>query len=341
MRRVLLSITTLCAVAWTGTAAQSPLADQLAREIAQTGAAVERVVPADQRTPAQTRLTRAKAALDAGRLHLALYELEGAFVMANAFAFVNEQTAVKTDEEFATKWRTAGEPKPKAAPAADAPALVRAMAASGTRRAPITYRAAMPYGQDAGVEAGLYYLGEARALTALADWVSALGWKREGSAPSIRSIQPELEAFDAEVTKAYENMTQTEHPTYIVVSVLIKRARTLNDNGDYPGALFEYLLARLRFGSLRKAAETPADEKTLADARAQLTAGVDHSVARVFVEMAEAALAGTDATQRRNAGFIVKDVLPAYHAALSRAKTTTTVATDPAVTVTLVRWPFT
>ena len=342
MKRFLIQVIALLAVAWTTTAAQNPLADQLAREIAQTGAAVERVVPQDQRAPAQTRIARAKAALDAGRLHLALYELEAAFVMANAFTFVNEQAAVKTDEQFATKWRTSGEPKPKATPPADAPALVRAMAASGARRAPITYRAAMPYGQDAGVEAGLYYLGEARALTMLSDWVSALPWKREGTPPPIRSIQPELDAFDAEVTKAYEGMTQAEHSTYIVVSVLIKRARTLNDNGDYPGALFEYLLARLRFASLRKATETPADEKALADARAQLPASVDHSIARVFVEMAEAALAGTDATQRRNAGFVLQDVLPAYHAALARAsKSTTTADADPDVTLTLVRWPFT
>ena len=342
MRRLTISLTTLCAaLAWAAAAAQSPLADQLAREIAQTAAAVERVVPQDQRAPAQTRISRAKAALDAGRFHLALYELEGAFVMANAFSFVNEQTGVTTDEAFATIWRTSGEPKPKGLPSADAPALVRAMAASGARRAPITYRAAMPYGQDAGVQAGLYYLGEARALTTLADWVSTLTWRREGPPPAIRSIRPELDAFDAEVTKAYENMAQTEHPTYIVVSVLIKRARTLNDNGDYAGALFEYLLARLRFASLRKAAEMPADEKALADARTQLPADVDHSIARVFVEMAEAAFAGSDATQRRNAGFIVQDVLPAYHAALARAKTTTVVVTDPDVTITLVRWPFT
>lgn len=341
MKPELASLLTIALLVLPGRAAQEPTRDALTRSIADTTALAERVVPQEQRQAAVTRLARAKAAADAGREHLALYELEGAFVMAHAFAFVSEQAAVKTDEQFAAAWKSAGEPQPRAATPRDSPAIVRAMAASGARRAPVTYRAALPYGQDAGVPAGLYYLGEARALAAFADFVSALAWKREGQAPAIRSIQPELVAFDREVTTAYENMMPAEHPTYIVVSVLIKRARSLNDNGDYAGALFEYLLARLRFGPLRKATETPADDKVISEARARLAGGTDHSIARVFVEMADTALAGEEPAPRRNAGFIAHDVLPAYHAALSRAPRDTTTAVDPDVTVTLVRWPFT
>lgn len=341
MKPALVSVLTIALFVSPGRAAQDPTRDALTRAIADTTALAERVVPQEQRQAAVTRLARAKAAAGAGHMHLALYELEGAFVMAHAFSFVSEQAAVKTDEEFAAIWKSTGEPRLRASTQRESPAIVRAMAASGARRAPVTYRAALPYGQDAGVPAGLYYLGEARALVAFADFASALAWKRDGEAPAIRSIQPELDAFDREVTTAYENMTPAEHSTYIVVSVLIKRARALNDNGDYAGALFEYLLARLRFGPLRKATETPADDKVISEARARLGRGIDHSVARVFVEMAETALAGEDAVPRRNAGFIVHDVLPAYHAALSRTSRDTTTAVDPDVTVTLVRWPFT
>lgn len=341
MRRALASVLTIGLLTLPGHAAQDRPRDILTRTIAETTALAERVVPQEQRQAAITRLTRAKFAADAGRLHLALYELEGAFVMAHAHAFATEKAAVKTDEEFAAIWKGAREPRAQTNARGDSPSLVTAMAASAARRAPTTYRAALPYGQDAGVAAGLYYLGEAQALASFGDFARGLPWKREGSATPIRSIQPELDAFDAEVTKAYENMTPAEHSTYIVVSVLLKRAKTFSDTGDHAGALFEYLLARLRFWPLRKTSATSADDAALGNARARLAADVDHSIARVFVEMAETALTTDDASQRRNAGVIVADVLPAYHAALTRASREATSAATPVVTVTLVRWPFT
>lgn len=341
MTRALVSGLAIAVFLLPGNATQEATRDTLTRTIAETTALAERVVPPEQREGTLARLARAKAAAGAGRLHLALYELEGAFVITNAHALASEKASVKTQEAFAAAWRDAGLPRPGPSASADSPSLVQAIAASAARRAPTTYRAAFPYGQDAGVEAGLYYLGEARALAAFADLVRTLPWKRERTAPSIRSIQSELDAFDTEVTKAYETMTPAEHSTYIIVSVLLKRARTLNDNGDHAGALFEYLLARLRYGPLRKSSETPADVKSLNAAQARLAVDVDHSIARVFVEMAETALATEDATLRRNAGFIIADVLPAYLAALKPHPRETTASVDPAVTITLVRWPFT
>ena len=341
MTRALVSGLAIAVFLSPGHATQEATRDRLTQTIAETTVLAERVVPPEQREGTLARLARAKAAAGAGRLHLALYELEGAFVMTNAQAFATEMAAVKTDAEFAAAWTSAGIPKARTDAAADSPNLVTAMASSATRRAPTTYRAALPYGQDAGVPAGLYYLGEAKALAAFADVVRALPWKREGSALPIHSIQSVLDAFDAEVTKAYESMTPADHSTYIVVSVLLKRARTLSDNGDHAGALFEYLLARLRFWALRKAGEIPVDDAALDAARARLPSGVDHSIARVFVEMAETALSGNDATQRRTAGAIIAEVLPAYHAAVTDASRKMTVAADPAVTITLVRWPFT
>ena len=131
MRRVLFAIVTFGAMAWAAAAAQSPAAEHLARQIAQTGADVGRAVPEDQRAGAQARLGRAKAALDAGRLHLALYELEGVFVLANAFAFASESAAVKTTDSFIARWKAEGEPKPRASAEADAPAMIRALGCLG------------------------------------------------------------------------------------------------------------------------------------------------------------------------------------------------------------------
>ena len=341
MRRVLFAIVTIVAMAWAAGAAQSPVVEQLARQMAQTGADVGRAVPEDQRAAAQARIGRAKAALDAGRQHLALYEFEGVFVLANAFAFANESAAVTTTDSFIARWKSEGEPKPRASAEADAPAVIRALVASAARRAPVTYRAALPYGQDAGVEAGIYYLGESRALAAFADFARTIPWIRSGAPAPIRAVGSDIDAFDAEVTNAYDRMTPAQHPTYIVVSVLLKRARALNDAGDHAGALFEYLLARLRFAPLRGAGDESIGVDALTAASARLTPDLDHSIARVFVEMAEAGLASQDSTLRRNAAAIVADVLPAYHAALRPETRSTTTAVDPAVTITLVRWPFT
>ena len=341
MRRVLFAIVTIVAMAWAAGAAQSPVVEQLARQMAQTGADVGRAVPEDQRAAAQARLGRAKAALDAGRQHLALYEFEGVFVLANAFAFANESAAVTTTDSFIARWKSEGEPKPRASAEADAPAVIRALVASAARRAPVTYRAALPYGQDAGVEAGIYYLGESRALAAFADFARTIPWTRSGAPAPIRAVGSDIDAFDAEVTNAYERMIPAQHPTYIVVSVLLKRARALNDAGDHAGALFEYLLARLRFAPLRGAGDESFGVDALTAASARLTPDLDHSIARVFVEMAEAGLASQDSTLQRNAAAIVADVLPAYHAALRPETRSTTTAVDPAVTITLVRWPFT
>ena len=314
--------------------AQDSVSDRLSREIAQVTGAAERVVPEEQRGPAMQRLARAKAAVDAGRLHLALYELEGAYVMTNAFAFANDNAAITSADDLAARWKAVGEPKPAGATSAASPALLQAFAGSAAARAPVTYRASLPYGQDAGVPAGLYYLGEARALAAFANFVRSLKWDRSGAVPDIRSILPELNAFESEVTTAYTRMTPADHPTYIVTSVLLKRARALNDAGEHAGALVEYLLARLRFAPLRgPVADPQVNTQLIADARKQLSAGVDHSIANLFLEMAEASA---------NASTILADVLPAYRAATSPvASTTTATAADPAVTITLVRWPFT
>ena len=342
MKRALSAIFLICGVASTAPSAQDAIADRLTREIVRISETAERVVPEDQRAPARQRLARAKASVEAGRLHLALYDIEGAFVMTEAFVAVREAAAVKTSEEFVAKWKATGEPRPRATTAASAPALWQALAGSAAARAPVTYRASLPYSQDDSVASGLYYLGEARALAGFAEFVRSLSWTRTGSPASLRSIAPELDTFEREVTSAYTRMAPADHPTYIITSVLLKRARVLDDAGEHAGALLEYLLARLRFAPLRGAVTVAAaDERGIADARARLTGGTDHSIAQLFVEMAQAGIASEDAALRRNAATILADILPAYHAATGRAMTTAATHADPAVTITLVRWPFT
>ncbi|RPJ79623.1 MAG: hypothetical protein EHM13_13195 [Acidobacteria bacterium] len=341
--RTLVGLLILTALA-VRTGATEEAADKgLSKEISRVQGEAVRVLPEDRRSAVVTRLERAAAAVDARRLYLALYELESAFEVTHAQAFAKKSATVKTPADCPVLWRSAGEPRIRGGAANRM--IVRALASSAESRAGPTYRASLPYAQDAGVAAGLYYLGESQAFVAFADFARSLAWPPAGQAPPLRSLAPELEALDAEVTRAYEQMTEEEHPTYVVTSVTLKRARTLNDSGKHAGALLEYLLARYRFAMLRPdaVAEAPRPQRLDVE-RARLDDGIDHSIARMFVEMAEAALASDDARTRRSATAIVEDVLPAYHAALREVRPQASVGDANAprvVTVTLVRWPFT
>ena len=110
------------------------------------------------------------------------------------------------------------------------------------------------------------------------------------------------------------------------------------------GALLRYLLAALRFSSLRITNPPPAAElkAALAKVEARLLApGVDHTIGRVFLESAQSDLAdhATDG-QAVTAAAVVSHVFPRYFAALEPARAQPPRAAARA-TVTLVRWPYT
>jgi hypothetical protein len=73
---------------------------------------------------------------------------------------------------------------------------------------------------------------------------------------------------------------------------------------------------------------------------AGLTAGVDHSLGRVFVEEAQEDLARHPDGGAAVAQAIADAVLPRYVAVLGNAPPAPPPVT-PKVTVTLVRWPYT
>jgi hypothetical protein len=323
-------------------APEQPPRAALAGELARVEALASRVIPADQRAGVETRLTRAKAALGAGRLHLAIFDLETVFTAAGGFDAAAQAATVKTLEGFEDRWRAAGEPSSASGPSTSRPVLIEALAASAEARAPVTYRAALPYARDAGVPAGLFYLGESRAMTAFAAFARALDWRPAGPAPPLRSIAGEIDTFEAEVTEAYETMDASQHTAYVVTSVALKRARALAGADHHAGALLEYLLARLRFAPIRGGPSSSADlPARVARARDTLAPDRDHSIALLFLELAETLGASGDDEPRRQAAAILDDVLPAYHAALGAPRPLTAPEPDPAVTVTLLRWPFT
>lgn len=337
MRRIALFL----AAAW-ALAPQANAPQGLAAEMDRIRAEASANTPEDQKAGPAARLERAKAALDAGRPLLALYLFEVPWESAKAWTFVTSSSAVTTPEAFAKKWTSTGEPRP--APGTrgkGAPVLIGAIASSAEARGPVTYFASRSYGEDSGLAGGLYYLGESHAVTQFAAMARTLDWPAQGPAPPLRSLAPELSALDSEMTTAYETMDRAGHSTYIVASAALKQARTLNDRGQYAGALLQYLLSRYVFAPLRGPAAREATAARIAEARAALPAGIDHSIAELFLQLAEEGLSGSAPAQRRGAAAALDDVLPAYRAAIAPPSTTTALSSAAEVTITLVRWPFT
>jgi hypothetical protein len=338
-------------VTFAGLFAQPPIQAQppaaavkaaVAAEIDRASAALEAAAPEQERAAPIARLQRARTALEAGRLYLAAYLTEAGWEGAKNWTFVKASSDITTAAAFLKKWTSMGEPRQAARPpAARRPVLVEAIAAVAEARGPITYHASRPYSEDSGLFGGLYYLSDAHAAMQFAALVRGWEWAPAGTPPPLRSIQNEIGALDVEMTTAYETMEKANHPTYISASAALKQARTLNDQGRFDGALFEYLLSRYLFASLRGPAAAPATTELVADARGSFAGPVDHSIAELFLQLADEALAGGSDAQRRNAAGVLEDVIPAYRRALAPASTTTTSAAPAPVTITLVRWPFT
>jgi hypothetical protein len=194
--------------------------------------------------------------------------------------------------------------------------------------------------------------------------------------PPLRGLEPELDALEGELLAAYRPPASIDrHREFIVASSLLKEARELDGAGLRYGALLRYLQAALESAPLRPAprpagknpieSESAGAESAGAESAAAKPAGdpavaarlrafeellfggeIDHSLGRLFLEIAHAGLeeppAGAGAAEAgpARAAAIADDILPRYLAALEPARPRAP-RPEPRVTVTLVRWPYT
>jgi hypothetical protein len=288
-------------------------ADLLSREIARVTAGAA-VIPTAQREGFTVRVGRARVAVADGRLMLALYELQAAWEMQDAFAFARE-SGITSAAAFEAHWKALGPPRGAPPDGRARPLLVEGLAQSSEGKASATYHASLPYAQDAGLEAGLYYLGESQAFHRFAAFARSLPIEA-GPAPPLRSIAAELTALEADVLDAYDKAQGDARTPFIGISVTLKLARTLEEQQRRPGALLQYLLARYRFGLTRTPdASADALRERLASADT-FARDVDHSLAWFFIELARASAASPAPPGPRAAAAILDDVLPAYRAAI-------------------------
>ena len=307
----------LVGVSVVGTAVLQDPGPRLSAEFTRLRSEAAQVLPASDAPAITTRIDRGEAAVKAGRLYLALYDLQPVFEAVGGYTLAKTEKSYASQAEFERRWKEMD--LPPAAPSARVdPVFVEALAQAAEGRAPATYRASLPYAEDTQMAAGLYYLGESHAMVKFAAFCRSLAFK----ASSVRrlavpSIESHLARYEAEVVKAYDAAPGALRPRYPAVHVAIKIARTLNEQGRHEGALLQYLVSRYRFALIRTLDSAQPSAASVADRirTFSIPADGDGSIARFFLELAAATNEGSDPGPR-GAAAILDDILPAYAAAL-------------------------
>ena len=334
-----------------------PSPDRLAAEIDRWAAFLRTNASRDEdwaqvKQMSEPALARAQSALRDGRRLLALQRLAALEGNLAASAYVQARSAAVADSAaFEAEWKRMGEVLHDrlAAPRSDAlaavtPALVRAVGEAALPQTRVYYDASLEYGRNTVPASGLFYLGAAQAAAELVDLSRSLSTSTGKNAPPVRALGTEIEALEGEVLAAYRPPAAiASHRDFITTSAALKEARELDAAGLRYGALLRYLQASLRFAPLRPAA--PLDPARTAGRLRELdvqlaSGGVDHALGRLFLEIAQEAQAGGSPQDEATAAAIAGDVLPRYLAALAPA-TPVPPPSEPRVTVTLVRWPYT
>jgi hypothetical protein len=353
---------TLLALAPTVRAAAAPRApDPLAAEVARWETFLRVHVAAgptdtlwpDIKQGSEPALQRTQQALRDRRRLLALLRLSVAREGLAAAAYMSQRApAERTDTaRFEAEWARMGavlrrDLAPPAAAAFDGlrPALVRALAEAALPQVKVYYEASLDYGRSTTPESGLYYLGSAQAAREFVAFLRTLP-AGAGRAPALRGLGAELEALEGEMLSVYRPpLSIDRHREFIGAHSALKEARELDALGLHHGALLRYLQAALRFAPLRTPAPAvPADLRARLDRlAAPLERGrADHTIARLFLEVAAADLAEhAQDGAAANAAAVAAEVLPRYLAALEPFRPPA-LRPQPQVTITLVRWPYT
>lgn len=309
----------------------------------------------DIRASTEPIFRRTEQAYRGGHRYLALSRLLVAYPSLAAAAFMDRfpQEQLQDSTAFLGVWRqNRAELERDLDPVVPTelegirPAALRAIAEVALPQVREYYNACADYGRATTPASGFFYLGYARAqrdFTAL-----CRTWSEDaGSRPKIRPMDIEIEQLQDAVLRDYRPPTSIDrHGEFVLVGSYLKEARELTAMGLHDGALLRYLQAVLRSYPLRVASPgqpTRAElEQKLGVLRERLlTPGEDHTIGRIFLELAESEFASTPADSAPPfAVAAIADAIPSYLGALEPAPSAPP-RPGHEVTVTLVRWPYT
>jgi hypothetical protein len=300
--------------------------------------------------------SRVERARQSGHVFLSLFLLHPSAATLPAIEYQKAKAEVEKGglEALEREWRRLGgelaekERRLTAAPARRHPLAVQAMLERALTQVQPHYQSGRLYGQQTTIDAGLFYLGRAKAQLDFALFCRGLDAVASGAAPSLRSLAPELEELEREVTQAYRRLGAADQDnTFIRINASLKVAQDLERERRFGGALLQYLEV---FRALEAVNSMPAESlapealKSLSESfRAQLSGDkTDHSVGWLYWQMAQTALESGDANDLKQAAVILRHVAPRYFKYMSSLKEgPAPKAVAGEVTVTLARWPYT
>ncbi len=311
----------------------------------------------DLKPGADRYLMLADEALRSGRLYFAIEEVGKANEYEAAYQFMKQGPATLTMSSFESQWKKSSvtlaalDREAKQRKWTGVPIAVRALAESAQGQGPNLVEASRAYATVTNAEAGYFYLGQANADEEFARFVHSLGVKSKNTSFAPRSILPEIQKLQDKINAAFVPPKSIEkHKDFIRLNSTLKLAGELDAAQLYAGALYQYLQSVIQF-ELLEAKDVDTEHRSalrdqIAAARKKVEGSrTDDSLAQMFVERAETLIAnkdGKDATQEewKNAAVVINAALPAYYEAQSSHSNLPAQQKD-AVTVTLVRWPYT
>lgn len=304
-------------------------------------------------------LARAERNADAGRLYLSLEDLSTARQAFRSVEAVKEKPAVAQGDlaGFEKEWRAvrgelaALDKTARAQSWGKTPAALRALSEAEQGTTMVLIDASLAYAGASSVADGMAGIGEAQAASQSAAFSSSLGLTSSSTPLPLRSVSPELRRMQQRVNDAFKPPRSIElHSRFIRLNATLKLAGELDAAGLHAGALYTYLDGVQQFALFDAAAPDEVQQTRLRQAVAAARTATDKaqrddSISLIFLERAEAAMAGAPDTPPtpddwKKAAAIVDQVLPAYQDVL-RAPPVPETKIASAVTVTLVRWPYT
>lgn len=251
-----------------------------------------------------------------------LYRLRDAFVGIETLAFLAEQKkAGASVEAFEQLWREYLQTHARAAAVARGTLLERGLIESATTRSERLAAASLPYAKASAPWSGVYYLGEANANRRFAAFVrSAAGDSENEPGAHADRIAAMLDDLEGETLRVFGG--DVTNQGLVAVSVRIKEARELLDAKRADGAAL--MTAEARVALLRRGGKVGTYRPVEVTAPASLTAMLE-----AWAASEQAPLA--DAIRSDALPYVRSMLLPPVRGAKKPS----------AVTVTLVRWPYT
>ena len=307
----------------------------------------------DVKPIATEALSNCGAALERGRLYLAVLELGRAERLISAATYGDGSSADAS--AFKERWSKERGQLAKYTEASlrngdwKAPLAIRALEEAARGQVLPTIDAAQAYAPVTEVKYGQYYLGEARGLADFSRAVRAMKFAEAPMSPTVRSIAPELQVLQSKANDAFKPpLSREKHGQFIRLNSTLKIAEELNSAGLYAGAWYEYLTALIQYSALQAPTVEAAEQSALkarvaAELQKSASTGTDDSLRRLFLEQAEAALENEkpSAADLTKASLILNVVLPGYSELVNGAAKSPVPNATKLATVTLVRWPYT